>query len=148
MPRIAERVFQLGTETGAGSRRATPDISMSAAVDGGALVYLSVPGAAPGYQITGGTSEATPLFSGLVAIADQIAGRRLGPINARMYLASKGGNAGIVDITKGDNTFTLLDADKKPVFTVPGFTAGPGYDMASGLGTVNGYVFAHALAGG
>jgi subtilase family serine protease len=140
--------FQLGTETGAGSRRATPDISMSAAVDGGALVYLSVPGAGgPGYQIIGGTSEATPLFSGLVAIADQIAGRRLGAINARMYLASKVGNAGIVDITKGDNSFTLLDADKKPVFTVPGFTAAPGYDMASGLGTPDGARFAHMLAG-
>jgi subtilase family serine protease len=121
---------------------------MSAAVDGGALVYLSVPGAGnPGYQIVGGTSEATPLFSGLVAIADQIAGRRVGLINPRMYQEARGGNAGIVDITKGDNTFTLLDAANNPVFTVPGFAAVPGYDMASGLGTPDGNRFAHMLAG-
>jgi hypothetical protein len=34
------------------------------------------------------------------------------------------------------------------VFTVPGFQAGPGYDMASGLGTVDAQRFTYALAAG
>jgi hypothetical protein len=55
--------------------------------------------------------------------------------------------AGVVDVTKGDNTFTLLDDNGHPVFTVPGYEAGPGYDMASGLGTVDALKFTHALAG-
>jgi subtilase family serine protease len=127
--------------------RATPDISMSAAVDGGVLVYLGFPGLDPGYYIVGGTSEASPLFSGIVAIADQIAGHRLGLINPRLYAIGTRASKGVVDVTIGDNTFTLLDDNGDPVFTVPGFKAGPGYDMASGLGTVDALRFTHALAG-
>ncbi|HEY7621187.1 MAG TPA: S53 family peptidase [Solirubrobacteraceae bacterium] len=140
-------IFQLGTRTGSGLARATPDISMSAAVDGGVLVYLTFPGLDPGYYIVGGTSEASPLFSGVVAIADQIAGRRLGWINPRLYALGSNASRGVVDVTSGDNTFTLLDEDGNPVFTVPGFTADRGYDMASGLGTVDAARFTHALAG-
>jgi subtilase family serine protease len=139
-------LFQLAAQTGSGRARATPDISMSAAQDGGALVYLTAPGANPGYHVVGGTSEASPLFSGIVAIAAQIAGHSLGNLNPRLYaLGALGAGAGIVDVTRGDNTFTLLEHGK-PVFTVPGYAAGPGYDMASGLGTVDALRFTHALA--
>ena len=93
-------------------------------------------------------SEASPLFSGIVAIAAQIAGHPLGDLNPRLYaLGAVGDRAGIVDITSGDNTFTRL-ANGKPVFTVPGYAAGPGYDMASGLGTIDAQRFTHALANG
>ena len=34
----------------------------------------------------GGTSEATPIFSGIAAMADQLGGRRLGDINPELYL--------------------------------------------------------------
>jgi subtilase family serine protease len=138
--------YQYLVHTGSDGHRATPDISMSAAVDGGVLVYMSFGGVRAGYHIFGGTSESSPLFSGVVAIADQIAGHRLGLLNPRLYLNSRRGGSGIVDVTKGDNTFTLLDDSGNPVFTVPGYQAVPGYDMASGLGTVDAYRFAHALA--
>ena len=92
--------FQLGTRTGSGFARATPDISLSAAVDGGVLVYLSFPGLDPGYYIVGGTSEASPLFSGVVAIADQIAGHRLGLDQpAAVRQSAPTANKGIVDVT-------------------------------------------------
>ena len=56
---------------------------MSAAVDGSALVYLDASaGQGPaGYYLVGGTSEASPEFAGIVAIADQVAGHGLGLIN-------------------------------------------------------------------
>ena len=60
---------------------------MSAAVNGGVWVYLSFAGtetpgvASPGWYIFGGTSEASPLFAGEVAIADQIARHPIGLIN-------------------------------------------------------------------
>jgi subtilase family serine protease len=54
-----------------GHARGTPDISLSAAVDGAALVYLSFPGVCTGYHLVGGTSEASPLMSGIVAVADR-----------------------------------------------------------------------------
>jgi subtilase family serine protease len=89
-------LFQFGTRTGAGLDRATPDISLSAAVDGGVLVYLGFPRLDPGYYIVGGTSEASPLFAGVVAIADQIAGHRLGWINPRLYALGTRASKGIV----------------------------------------------------
>jgi subtilase family serine protease len=133
---------------GTGNGRSTPDISMSAAVNGGAIVYLSfIPGQA-GFAIVGGTSEASPLFSGVVAIADQIAGHRLGTINSALYHLGIGGGSGIVDITLGTNTFLVEAPNGSALFTVPGWNAVHGYDMASGLGTVDGFKFTHALAAG
>src|SRR5207237_6825060 len=60
-----------------GRWRGTPDISLSAAVDGAALVYLSFIPGQDGYYLVGGTSEATPEFAGIVAMATQVAGHRL-----------------------------------------------------------------------
>jgi subtilase family serine protease len=144
--------FQQGVNTGSGPARAVPDISMSAAVDGGVLVYTSYVSTVPGepepntFTIVGGTSEATPLFAGVVALADQVAGHSLGWLNPRLYALSQKANNGIVDITKGNNTFTFINELGEAEFTVPGFAARAGYDMASGLGTVDARRFAHALA--
>jgi len=144
--------FQKLLDTHSGNHRATPDISMSAAVNGGVLVLTGykteVENEPPPntLSIVGGTSEATPLFSGIVALADQIAGHSLGDINQKLYELESNPESGIVDITEGENDF-IVEEEGIPPFTVPGYKAKKGYDMASGLGTVNGYVFAHALAG-
>ena len=135
-------LFQIGVRNVVGHWRGTPDISMSAAVNGGAWVYWSFPGAgAPGWEIVGGTSEATPIFSGVVALADQLAGHRLGWINPALYTLgalSQHTNlpTGLVDITTGNNSFG----------DVTGYNATTGYDLASGWGTVDAYKFVHALA--
>jgi subtilase family serine protease len=95
-----------------GTKRGTPDISMSAAVNGGAWVYFSfvTPLVPPGWYIIGGTSEASPIFSGIVALADQVARHRLGLLNPGLYLLgalSQHGQhgTGIVDVTSGNNSF-------------------------------------------
>ena len=139
--------FQRGFRTGADNHRAIPDISMTAAVNGGALVYVGFLGAKDnGFYIIGGTSEATPIFAGVVAVADQIAGHRLGWLNPRLYPLSRDQDGGIIDITRGNNTFTVFDQHGKPLYTVPGYQARRGYDMASGLGTVDGWQFTHELS--
>jgi subtilase family serine protease len=135
-------VYQTGVAKEVGSKRGTPDISMSAAVNGGAWVYFSfaTPLVTPGWHIFGGTSEASPIFSGIVALADQAAGHRLGLINPALYimgtLSAVGGRDGIVDVTSGDNSFG----------GVTGFAAKRGYDLASGWGTINAAEFVPALA--
>jgi subtilase family serine protease len=144
--------FQKLVNTHSGTHRATPDISMSAAVNGGVLVLTGYKTEVLGepapntLSIVGGTSEATPLFSGIVALAAQIAGHPLGDINQKLYELESNPQSGIVDVTEGENSEIIEEAGMPP-FTVPGYKAKKGYDMASGLGTVNGYVFAHALAG-
>ncbi len=143
--------FQTLVKTHSGNHRATPDISMSAAVNGGVLVLTGYKTEVPGepapntISLVGGTSEATPLFSGIVALADQIAGHPLGDINQKLYELESDPESGIVDVTEGNNSELIEEGELS--FTVKGYEAKKGYDMASGLGTVNGYVFAHALAG-
>jgi subtilase family serine protease len=131
-----------------GSQRGTPDISMSAAVDGSALVYMSFAPLGPGWELVGGTSEASPLFAGLVAIADQDAGYDLGLINDRLYELRNKPDSGLVDVSRGNNTMIFDNPHKGGVLTtVDGFDAAPGYDLATGLGTIWAPQFIPALAG-
>nr|WP_111556330.1 S53 family peptidase [Kitasatospora sp. SolWspMP-SS2h] len=131
--------YQAAVAGTTGNHRGTPDISMSAAVDGAAWTYESYDPTAVGWHLVGGTSEATPVFSGIVALAAQLAGHRLGQLNPRLYglalLPSQ--LSGITDVTAGDNSW---DA-------VTGYQAKKGYDLASGLGTVDGDRFVRSLAG-
>jgi subtilase family serine protease len=133
-------LYQKSVAAEVGSMRGTPDVSLSAAVDGAALVYLHFPGASAGYYLVGGTSEASPMFSGVVAVADQKAGHRLGLLNPTLYQLAQSPNSGLVDITAGNNTVTFTNPGPSDpgTFTVQGFDAVPGYDLSSGLGTVDG----------
>ena len=139
--------FQAGDRNVVGNHRGTPDISLSAAVDGAVILYFSFEPNNVGYHLVGGTSEASPEFAGIVAMADQLAGHSLGNINKRLYLLSRfGGNAGVVDVTQGNNTFGPFTNSDGTTHTVVGYNAGPGYDLASGNGTVNALRFVPALA--
>jgi subtilase family serine protease len=129
---FARPSYQNGVANRVGLHRGTPDISLSAAVDGSAIIYLSF--LPPGFYTIAGTSEACPQLAGIVAIADQAAGYDLGLLNPRLYAIGSGGT-GIPDITIGNNTVTFTQNGR--TFTVPGFEAVRGYDMASGLGTVD-----------
>jgi subtilase family serine protease len=136
--------FQDGVRNVVGARRGVPDISMSAACDGAVVTYASFGGAPAGWSPSCGTSEATPLFAGVIALADQLAGHRLGPVNSALYRLAAAHAPGIVDVTKGNNSVSFRQGGQR--HTVRGFTAGPGYDLASGLGTVNAALFVPELA--
>jgi len=126
-----------------GEFRGTPDISMSAACDGLVIIYYSFNPARIGYHLVCGTSEASPEFAGVVAMADQLAGRRLGHLGGRLYELGK---RAIVDVTQGNNTFgPFMNSDGK-TYTVQGYSAARGYDLASGLGTFDANAFVRALA--
>jgi subtilase family serine protease len=135
--------YQNGVAGVVGSRRGVPDISMSGACNGAVDMYQSFKGQAAGWYPTCGTSEATPLFAGVVALADQAAGHSLGLIDPALYKLSAGHAPGIVDVTKGSNTVSFMQGGKK--HRVKGFKAVPGYDLASGVGTVNAALFVPEL---
>jgi subtilase family serine protease len=127
-----------------GTSRGVPDISMSAACNGAVDIYQSFGGQPAGWYPSCGTSEATPLFAGVVALADQVAGHPLGLINPALYVMSAARAPGIVDITKGSNTVSFSQGGH--AYTVHGYSAQPGYDMASGVGTVDAARFVPELA--
>jgi subtilase family serine protease len=110
--------YQDGIKSVSGSdMRSLPDITMNSA---------------------DGTSEAAPLFAGILALATQLKGANLGPINDVLYtqLAKTPAANGLMDVTSGNNSFG----------SIPGYTAGPGYDVASGWGSVDASLFVPALA--
>jgi subtilase family serine protease len=136
--------YQDGLAAIRGNHRGVPDIAMSAACDGSVDTYGSFGGAPPGWSPSCGTSEATPLFAGIVALADQLAGHPLGLINPMLYEMSARHDRGIVDVTSGNNTVSFSQGGRE--HTVHGFAARPGYDLASGVGTVDARYFVPELA--
>jgi subtilase family serine protease len=136
--------YQDGIAALAGPQRAVPDISMSAACDGAVDFYHAFAGPPKGWGLFCGTSESGPLMSGVVALADQVAGHPLGLINPAIYTMYAEHLPGLVDITRGNNTVSFRQGGK--VHTVRGFSARPGYDLASGVGTVYAPDFVPELA--
>jgi subtilase family serine protease len=138
--------YQSGVRRIVGAHRGVPDISMSAACDGAVDMYQSFKGQPAGWYPTCGTSEATPEFAGIVALADQVAHRKLGLINPDLYLLSSVHAKGLVDVTHGNTSVSFRPGAGTRLFKVKGFTAVRGYDLASGVGTVNAPAFVTELA--
>lgn len=95
----------------------------------------------------GGTSESSPEFAGIVALADQVAHHRLGLINSRLYDLLQSHSRGIVDVTTGNNTHGPFVNSDNVTYTVVGYDAGRGYDLASGVGTIDAARCVPELAG-
>jgi subtilase family serine protease len=138
--------FQNGVASVVGRHRGAPDISLSASCSHPVDVYESF-----GTQIGAddwtticGTSEATPLFASIVALADQVAGHPIGPINAFLYQMAARHDRGIADITRGNNTVSFNQNGK--LYTVRGWNAVRGYDLSSGVGTIDARWFVPELA--
>lgn len=138
---FARPPYQDGVQQVVGARRGTPDVSMSAAKNGGTWMYSSYDPKQVGWEVCVGTSEATPLFAGIVALADQVAGHRLGDIHQALYSLFAQSpwkpSTGILDVKDGTNNSYA---------GVTGYTAVKGYDMATGVGTIDAARFVRALA--
>ncbi len=121
--------YQSGIMTGAGTKRATPDVSADANPNTGLAVYDSVPGEGQtGFFQVGGTSAGTPIWAGIVADADAAraaVGKTALTSTQTLTLLyglakSSSYSSDFHDVTSG-STF-VANATK-------------GYDMATGLGT-------------
>jgi subtilase family serine protease len=144
---FARPSYQNGVKAVTGPHRGVPDIAMSAACDGAVNVYSSYQHGAVGWSLTCGTSEATPEFAAVVALADQVAGHPLGLINPGLYHLSAKHAPGIVGVTSGNNTVSFYQGSGPRPVTVKGYPARKGYDLVTGVGTVNAQLFVYELAG-
>jgi subtilase family serine protease len=108
-------------------RRGVPDVAYAADIRGGFIAAFGVPFGVGGLFVFGGTSAGSPQWAGIIALADQRGGHRLGAINRSLYRIAKGGSysRAFHDVTAGNNVF----------FGLPGYSAGPGWDAATGLGS-------------
>jgi subtilase family serine protease len=136
--------YQNGVRKFTGNARGIPDISMSGACSAAVNVYQSFGGEEPGWYAVCGTSESSPLFAGVVALAAQQAGHDLGAINSALYRLAAEHAKGIVTVTQGNNTVSFSQNGKS--FTVHGYYARNGYSLTAGVGTINGRYFVPELA--
>ncbi|MDE3228501.1 MAG: S53 family peptidase, partial [Chloroflexota bacterium] len=109
-------------------KRGVPDVAAAADPNTGLAIYV-----AGQWTLAGGTSAAAPLWAGVMAVANQVAGKPLGYINPALYkiAASSQYSSAFRDITQGNNTFS----DKG--MTVQGYQATTGWDPTTGLGSPN-----------
>jgi pseudomonalisin len=127
-----------------GHHRYLPDVSLTAAGHDGYLVLLE-----GGLYLVGGTSASSPSFAGLMAIVDQYSGGRNGNPNTRFYSLATQASAAYHDVTIG--TISVPCAGGSPgcstavgtVGKMNGYSAGAGYDLATGLGSVNAFTLAY-----
>jgi Pro-kumamolisin, activation domain/Bacterial Ig-like domain (group 3) len=114
----------------------------------------------------GGTSFATPIFAGMLALVQQKTASQQGNVNYVLYKlattqyansgnaascssssAAAGNSCMFYDVTDGtiavpcytDTTNCKPATATDPFGILPGYDAGAGYDLASGLGSVNAY---------
>jgi subtilase family serine protease len=127
---FARPAYQNGTVHGAA--RGVPDIAYSAATKDAALIYWGQDGATGDFYAFDGTSLGTPQWGGLIALSDQLAGRRLGMVNASLYQAPA--TSVFHDITTGNNSVVYTD-DNGVLRSIRGYPAIPGWDAVTGLGS-------------
>ena len=103
----------------------------------------------------GGTSAAAPSFAGMVAVLNQYlvqnqvqAQAGLGNINPKLYGMAAAGASGVFhDVTMGNNMAPCTLGTPDCSTGQFGYSAGPGYDLVTGLGSVDAYNLVTAWAG-
>jgi len=105
-----------------------------------------------GFFANGGTSAAAPVFAGIVALLNHYLVNHgeqpgLGNINPTLYYLFQNNPSAFHDITSGDN-IVPCEIGSTPDCTTGsiGFSAGAGYDQATGLGSVDAYNLVTAWA--
>lgn len=133
--------YQSGPGVGSNSHRHVPDISADADPATGYSVYCTVSAAqcpASGWVTIGGTSAAAPLWASIATDTNGYLASQgkslLGNVNAELYTLFNTSQPfkAYHDVTTGNNLH---------------YNAGPGYDVASGIGSPDAWNFARDAAG-
>ena len=137
--------WQVGFSSATDTFRDIPDVSLSAAGHDGYVICFAASCDSKLVGVVGGTSASSPSFAGIMAIVDQALGGRQGLANYALYRLATGPSAvcssslrtvptapvpaGCIfnDVTTGNNSVPGLT----------GFSAVSGFDLATGLGSVN-----------
>jgi kumamolisin len=108
---------------GAGGR-GVPDVAGDASPETGYQILVDGE-----QEVVGGTSAVAPLWAGLIAILNQQLGKNVGFLNPQLYASAE---APFFDVTSGNNG---------------AFSAGPGWDPCTGLGSPDGAALLTVLSG-
>jgi kumamolisin len=118
---FAAPTWQTGVEGFSGTMRGVPDVAGDASPETGYNILVDGE-----QEVVGGTSAVAPLWAALIVLINQMNGSPLGFVNPSLY----GDEADFNEITQGNNG---------------AYSAGPGWNPCTGLGSPDGEEIAEAL---
>ncbi len=166
--------WQAGTGVPVDGKRDVPDVAIAAASGHDDIVYClksaqiacQVTGnEVVGLTLVGGTSAATPSMAGILALVEQKNGAFQGQANYTLYKLAQSGSCDssrqtnpasvnscvFYDVTSGNNQVPCVGGStgcssmqQGTNGFMSGYAAGTGYDLATGLGSVNATNLANA----
>jgi len=122
--------------------RDLPDIALNASADHDGFLICS----GGNCGVSGGTSASAPMFAGMLALVNHYLTKKgvlsqpgLGNVNPVLYRMARTNPNAFHDITQGSNVLPCGPGTPNCVNGQLGYNAGAGYDLASGLGSVDVY---------
>ncbi len=156
--------WQSGAGVPADGQRDVPDISLTSSPNHDGYLICSQGSCVNGYRagscvlgtdpgcildVIGGTSVASPIFSGVVALLNQKFGMRLGNVNPTLYSVAASTPSAFHDITTGNNMVPCQSGSKNCGSSgMIGYSAATGYDQVTGLGSFDVGALSAAWTGG
>ena len=137
--------WQTGTGVPTTATRVLPDVSLTAAGHDGYVVEQE-----GSLYLVGGTSASTPAFAGIMAMVSQFTGTRIGNPNGKFYALAASAPSVYHDIATGANAVPCSGGSANCSAAAPagnigqlkGYSAGAGFDLATGWGSVDAYALA------
>ncbi|HTO08119.1 MAG TPA: protease pro-enzyme activation domain-containing protein [Myxococcota bacterium] len=140
--------WQTGTGVPNDGHRDVPDVSLDSSFSHDGYLICSQGLCVNGYRaqdqtldVVGGTSIAAPSLAGILALINGGTGSSgLGSPNPTLYALAASAPSAFHDVTSGGNAVPCQPGSSNCPASAPfqvGFTATPGYDRATGLGSVN-----------
>ena len=125
--------------------RTTSDVSFNASVYTATMIYLGFLGPNDGFYFFGGTSEGSPSWAAIAALADEAAGHALGALNPALYTIAADPTLYAADF---HNIYGPGQNNSFPGSGSAGYAAtAAGYNLPTGLGTPDVSNLINSLAG-
>jgi len=156
--------WQQGSGFPTSSFRLVPDVALAASPQHDAYIYCdqTVGGSCPSSTVwllqqfgkVGGTSAGTPVFAGMLALLNGYLVQNgvqsqpgVGNVNPALYWLAQNSPSAFHDVAGGDNIVPCVSGTSDCASGSFGYSAGTGYDLATGLGSVSAYNLATAFLG-
>jgi subtilase family serine protease len=147
---FAKPSWQVGTNVPADNKRDVPDLSLASSPSHDGYLVCDGGDCVNGFRNTdstvdlvGGTSVAAPTFAGVVVLLNQKRGASQGNVNPGLYQLASISTDAFHDVTSGSNQVPCKQGSTDcPVVTgtataTIGYTAIAGYDLVTGLGSID-----------
>ena len=156
---FSKPTWQIGTGVPSDGSRDVPDVALNADPDHDGYLFCTQGSCVVGFRastngtlsVVGGTSASTPSFAGILALVEQKIGTSIGNANPVIYALANSTyyNNVFHDVTVGNNESPCKAGSTDcPLGGDIGYTAGVGYDLTSGWGSVNAFNLANCWSVG